>query len=172
MTPADVLEQYAATAPTGPPGECWPYLGGHSNGKGYRILKGRDRRTYSAHRVAYELAHGPIPAGALVDHDCHNADPTCTAGQSCPHRVCCNPAHLRLATQRENTLAGKTRAAANAAKTKCDNGHALSGPNLFIDRKGYRQCRACKVERQRRSARAIRARNIELHGRSRGPRRE
>ncbi len=41
------------------------------------------------HRVAYELAHGPIPAGKHVLHSCDNA-------------VCCNPRHMRLGTNDDN----------------------------------------------------------------------
>jgi len=42
-----------------------------------------------AHRAAYELKHGPIPEGMRVDHLCHV-------------RLCVNPDHLRLATQKQN----------------------------------------------------------------------
>lgn len=41
------------------------------------------------HRVAYVLAHGPIPAGLKVLHSCHNP-------------LCVSRAHLRLGTHNEN----------------------------------------------------------------------
>ena len=60
---------------------------------------GRDRRygqfgvgypkLMLAHRWSYENAHGPIPPGMQVDH-------------SCRVTLCVNPAHLRLATNKQN----------------------------------------------------------------------
>lgn len=77
-------------------GDCWNWTAGRSHkGYGVILLNGKGRQ---AHRVSYELANGPIPAGLQIDHTCHN-------------RACVNPQHLRLATnkqQREN-LSGPQR---------------------------------------------------------------
>lgn len=74
-------------------GDCWPFVGGSFNKRGWhRIISRNDpqgKHRYLAHRVAYELAHGEIPAGLFVLHRCDNP-------------VCCNPAHLFLGTQSDN----------------------------------------------------------------------
>jgi hypothetical protein len=56
------------------------------NGYGQLKIDGRNR---TAHRVAYELAVGAIPDGAEIDHCCRR-------------RACIDPAHLRLATHKQN----------------------------------------------------------------------
>lgn len=70
----------------GPDG-CWPWTACQgSNGYGQFWLAGKTR---PAHRVAYELVNGDISDRLHVDHICHN-------------RRCVNPAHVRLATNKEN----------------------------------------------------------------------
>ncbi len=81
----------AARLPTGAPGECWLWTG-RTKPPGYGALQTGPlgaRRTVFAHRFAWEVANGPIPAGMFV---CH----------SCDVPLCCNPAHLFLGTQADN----------------------------------------------------------------------
>lgn len=72
--------------------ECWDWTAvrdGHGYGK-FRDVAGEGGYPEHAHRIAYRYATGqPTPAGLVVMHTCDN-------------RLCCNPAHLRLATQTEN----------------------------------------------------------------------
>jgi len=44
----------------------------------------------SPHRLSWEFENGQIPDGMEIDHICHNG-------------LCVNPAHLRLATRKQNS---------------------------------------------------------------------
>lgn len=76
-------------------GPCWIWTG-CLYPTGYGLFVGNDRLPHRAHRIAYELWKGPIPAGLVIDHLCCN-------------RACCNPAHLEAVTQRENVLRARAR---------------------------------------------------------------
>ena len=66
---------------------CWLWTASvRANGYGQVNIEGINR---TAHRVAYELTHGAISAGMLVDHMCRV-------------RACVNPAHLREVTKKQN----------------------------------------------------------------------
>ena len=126
-----IADRLSARTQRGDEKSCWAWLGSLANGYGSITIGGR---TVSAHRVAFELAHGTIPVGLTIDHLCRN-------------KLCVNPAHLEAVTMRENTLRGSGRSAVNARKTHCQNGHPLVGQNVRIElsRWGFpsRRCRAC-----------------------------
>lgn len=117
---------------------CWEWTG-YKNYKGYGVFVVRDRDQVAAHRFSWELAHGPIPEGLVLDHLCRN-------------RSCVNPAHLEPVTNLENTLRGDNFIALHAAKTHCTNGHPFSEENTRTsvrDGRTLRVCRTCNRNRRR-----------------------
>lgn len=106
---------------------------GHRDKRGYGRVKTKGRCAL-VHRERYEREVGPIPAGLELDHF------------ACNNPSCCNPAHVRPVSRRENALRGETIVAAHAAKTHCVHGHPLVGDNLVQSCLGHRRmCRACHI---------------------------
>lgn len=86
-------------------GDCWLWIAAKDvTGYGFfRCVSGQNMR--KAHRVSYELAYGPIPAGqghhgTVVMHTCDTPS-------------CVRPSHLILGTQQQNvsSASGKRRMA-------------------------------------------------------------
>jgi hypothetical protein len=75
-----------------------------------------------AHRVAWELTYGPIPAGLYVCHHCDNPP-------------CCNPAHLFLATNAGNAqdMSRKGRAFAQRYPERATRGERSARATLTAD---------------------------------------
>lgn len=120
---------------------CWRWNAGLVRGYGTVQWGGR---TCKAHRVMYEIVVGPIPAGAQLDHTCHNADASCPGGPSCPHRSCVNPEHLEPVTHLEN-VQRSIRNHRQKNQTHCIHGHPLYGANLYVNPyTGRRVCRECR----------------------------
>jgi len=112
------------------------------NGRIYRGGYGRTcvhGRLQMVHRVAYEIAKGPIEPGLCIDHLCRV-------------RSCINPDHLEAVTHQENVRRG-----ARATQTHCHRGHEFTLENTRHLSSGGRVCRACcKIRRAARRARGAR----------------
>lgn len=67
---------------------CWRWTGAKVP-QGYGLIKRKDGAQLRAHRVAYELAVGPIPTGMFICHRCDKPD-------------CVRPSHLFVGTHMDN----------------------------------------------------------------------
>jgi hypothetical protein len=78
---------HARLLPVDPVTGCIEWVGSRT-GDGYGNMR-IEGRIILAHRLAYELKHGPIPDGMCVLHGCDNPP-------------CCNVDHLFLGTNKDN----------------------------------------------------------------------
>ncbi len=80
---------------SGGPDACWPWTGMLS--KGYGRFGTRHAVRFLAHRVAYEIANGPIVGHVFMDPEKEKI-----VMHTCDNPPCCNPKHLRLGTDADN----------------------------------------------------------------------
>lgn len=126
---SELLLRKIAVAPSG----CWEWTGKRQTGPcpyGHQRLR---KRTYLAHRLSWEIANGPIPAGMVICHACDNPP-------------CINPAHLFIGSRsdNQNDMYKKSRWAWNKAlrtgaanhQAKLNDGKALA---IFNDQRTQEQ---------------------------------
>ena len=107
------------------------------NHKGYlkvTLWKDRKLRTRTVHTLVLEAFVGPRPAGHVCRH--LNGDP---ADPRLENLAWGTPVENMADRYDHGTSPSLTR-------KECKRGHAFAGPNLFIDSRGRRVCRACKRE--------------------------
>lgn len=108
---------------------CWMWTGS-VNTKGYAHMKISGKVWAVVHRVMYEYAKGPVPAGLQLDHLCRN-------------KPCVNPDHLEAVTARENMHRGMAPSIRAHLSGICKRGHQLSeGYRRKTD--GGMSCRECR----------------------------
>lgn len=110
-------------------GGCWEWQGKLTS-DGYGVVRIPGHPVSGAHRVAYTLLKGEIPAGLMLDHLCRNPK-------------CVNPGHLEAVDNRENVQRGYNARQPRAQTTHCRKGHPLEGDNVYMH-SGHRRCRTCK----------------------------
>lgn len=117
----------------------------HVTRKGYGAIK-VSGKTITAHRLAWELEHGPIPPGIHVLHHCDN--PPCC--QTDPTEGYPN-GHLFLGTDADNAADRDVKGRHwQMGKDRCPQGHLYDEANTRITPVGGRACRACDRDRARR----------------------
>lgn len=136
------VERFNAIAKLPSANGCLLWMGA-MNETGYGRFRLNGRQT-GAHRAAWTLANGPIPAGLCVMHECDTPS-------------CVNVSHLRLGTYSENEFdkVAKGRHPCQR-RTLCPHGHPLDSMRTNGERRN-RRCRTCHAEgcrawRQKRKA--------------------
>jgi len=108
---------------------CIEWTRNMRNGYGRRYVKINGKPKYrSAHLLAWEEVHGPIPKGMQIDHLCRNT-------------FCVNVDHLEMVDQAENKRRmWAARRSATCEKCGADDWRVKPGT-------GFRYCGSCQSVR-------------------------
>lgn len=136
LEPRPTVAERLAVGLVRAPNGCLEWTKGANVG-GYGIMQVSGKAT-PTHRLAWELANGPIPFGIKVLHHCDN--PPCA--QTDPTEGYPD-GHLFIGTQVDNMADMRSKGRASEQKmTNCLRGHPFDEANTRIYN-GHRHCRAC-----------------------------
>ena len=111
--------QFWAQVAIGAPEDCWPWTGLlHPTGYGVASFQGKQQK---AHRIALALTDG-------------NWDSPLYACHSCDNKPCCNPAHLRRGTHRDNMQDASKRGRFRSAKGEANRRAKLTPTQVLAIR--------------------------------------
>lgn len=103
--------------------ECWEWLASRdSGGYGHFRFKGKWQL---AHRVAWVLTNGEIPPRKCVRH------------KECDNPPCCNPKHLRLGTDADNSHDMIEKGRQSRLKGEQNGTSKLTNEQVLMIRKEY-----------------------------------
>lgn len=125
---------------------CREWQGARTKGYGHRYVKGtgrKGRRYEYIHRWVWEQINGPVPDGMIVMHRCDNPP-------------CFRYDHLYLGTPADNMADKMSKGRwgpPRRRRTHCKRGHEFTPENTRIRSNGYRVCRACHAEVERKARR-------------------
>jgi len=124
--------------------QCWWWTGSVDYPRGYPKMKLSTGSQKSVTRFAWEIVYlkGPIPEGFIVTRGEHDWDP-CPDPSVCIHRLCMNPAHMRLAWK-PSLDAERMRAMVSQPKVNCRRNHPLTDDNVIWPSRA-RNKRVCKI---------------------------
>ena len=141
----DIVAHFWSQVDRGGADECWNWTGPTAQRtKGYGVFS-LNRLPKRAHRYAWEVTHGDIPAGMFVCHSCDNPS-------------CCNPSHLFLGTPGDNSrdMVRKGRAGLSGRKLTDEDVHTIrvllsNGETLtsIAERYGVTKTCICDIRKHR-----------------------
>lgn len=138
VTPDPTLERLLARTKRDRRSGCRRWQGAKNlNGYGRVSIDGK---LLLVHRVVCALAHGPIPAGHVVDH---------VHARGCRYVDCIEPDHLEAVTPLENALRSSHPKMAVHLTGRCLRGHRIAGANAKPDGDGRFRCRKCHTDKRR-----------------------